>query len=78
MRFAVCRCLRWLVRSSASQASMIPVNPSSLGRLIAAWRRYPGGTEKLSIFLTLSREIPKCSAAARALMPSAQAKRTFL
>ena len=54
---------------------MISVNPSSLGRLIAAWRRYPGGTEKLSIFLTLSREIPKCSAAARALMPSAQAKR---
>jgi len=27
--------------------------------LIGAVRRYPGGTEKLSIFFTLSREIPK-------------------
>jgi len=34
-------------------------NSSSLGRLIGAVRRYPGGTEKLSIFFTLSREIPK-------------------
>jgi len=38
---------------------MISVNPSSLGRLIGAVRRYPGGTEKLRIFFTLSREIPK-------------------
>ena len=54
--------------SSASQASIISVNPSSLGRLISARRQYPGGAEKLSIFLTLSREIPKCRAAARALI----------
>jgi hypothetical protein len=38
---------------------MISVNPSSFGRLTGAVRRYPGGTEKLSIFFTLSREIPK-------------------
>ena len=49
---------------------MISVNPSSFGRLTGADRRYPGGTEKLSIFLTLSREIPKWRAAARSLMPS--------
>ena len=42
-----------------SHWSMISVNPSSFGRLIGAVRRYPGGTEKLSIFFTLSREIPK-------------------
>ena len=42
-----------------------------------AVRRYPGGTEKLRIFRTLSREIPKCLAASRWLMPSAQARRTF-
>jgi hypothetical protein len=38
---------------------MISVNPSSFGRLISARRRHPGGTEKLSIFFTLSRAIPK-------------------
>ena len=56
---------------------MISVNPSSFGRLTGADLRYPGGTEKLSIFLTLSREIPKWRAAARSLMPSRQARRTF-
>ena len=56
---------------------MISVNPSSFGRLTGADRRYPGGTEKLSIFFTLSREIPKWRAAARSLMPSRQARRTF-
>lgn len=38
---------------------MISVNPSSFGRLTGAGRLYPGGAEKLSIFFTLSREIPK-------------------
>ena len=33
--------------------------PSSFGRLTGADRRYPAGTENLSIFFTLSREIPK-------------------
>ena len=33
MRFAVCRCLRWLVRSSSRIRSMIPVNGPSFGRL---------------------------------------------
>src|SRR5271169_5956953 len=56
---------------------MISVNPSSFGRLIGAVRRYPGGTEKPSIFLTLSREIPKGRAASRPLIPSRQARRTF-
>src|SRR5271169_4983430 len=56
---------------------MISVNPSSFGRLIGAVRRYPGGTEKLSIFFTLSREIPNRRAASRALIPSRWARRTF-
>ena len=30
MRFAVCRCLRWLVRSSSKIRSMIPVNRTQL------------------------------------------------
>ena len=38
---------------------MTSANPSSFGRLTGADRRYPGGTEKLSIFFTLSRETPK-------------------
>ena len=33
----------------------VQLRPPDLG----ADRRYPGGTEKLSIFFTLSREIPK-------------------
>lgn len=56
---------------------MISVNPSSFGRLTGALRRYPGGTEKLNIFFTLSREIPNCRAASRWLIPSAQAWRTL-
>ena len=51
--------------------------PVQLRPLISARRRYPGGTEKLTIFRTLSRETPKCLAASRWLMPSAQARRTF-
>ncbi len=66
-----------LDESSRSHWSMISVNPSSFGRLTGADRRYPGGTEKLSIFLMLSRETPKCRAASRWLMPSRQARRTF-
>src|SRR6056297_3459423 len=76
-RFAVCRCLRWTSRSPSSQLSMIPVKPSSFGRLIGADRRYPGGTENAIILATLSREMLKCRAASRWLMPSAQASRTF-
>jgi hypothetical protein len=51
--------------------------PVELGRLTGADLRYPGGTEKLSIFFTLSREIPNCLAASRRLMPSAHARRTI-
>ena len=43
----------------SSHSSMSPVNPSSFGRRTGAERRYPGGTENSSIFLTLSRETPK-------------------
>src|SRR5271163_4456943 len=52
---------------------MTSINPSSFGRLIAAVRRYPGGTENLSIFFMLSRG----RAASRALIPSRRARRTF-
>jgi hypothetical protein len=45
--------------------------------LTGALRRYPGGTENAIIFRTLSREIPKCRAASRWLIPSAQARRTL-
>lgn len=56
---------------------MIPVNPSSFGRFTGTVRRYPGGTENAIILATLSREMLKCRAASRWLMPSAQARRTF-
>ena len=56
---------------------MIPVNASSFGRFTGAVRRYPGGTENAIILATLSREMLKCRAACRRLMPSAQASRTF-
>ena len=59
MRLAVRRCLRFRLRSSFNHWSMISVKPPGFGRLIAAVRRYPGGTEKLMIFFTLSRDIPK-------------------
>ena len=63
MRFAVCRCLRWLVRSSSKIRSMIPVNGPSFGRLGGALRRYPGGTENDSILRTVLRSTPntRCS-----------------
>jgi hypothetical protein len=38
---------------------MVAGKPSGFGGLISARRRYPGGTAKLSIFLTLSREDPE-------------------
>ena len=57
-------------RSSFSHRSMSSVNPLSFGRRTRTVRRYPGGTENCSIFLTLSRETPKCFAAARSLIPS--------
>ena len=56
---------------------MSSVNPSSFGRRTAVFRRYPGGTEKRSIFRTLSRNTPKFLAAARSLIPSRHAKRTL-
>ena len=56
---------------------MSPVNPSSFGRRTGAVRRYPGGTQNVSIFLTLSRETPKWRAAARSLIPSRHARRTL-
>ena len=37
-RLAVCRCLRFRLRSSCNHWSMKPVKPSSLGRLICAVR----------------------------------------
>ena len=60
-----------------SHSSMNPVKPSSFGRRTGAVRRYPGGTENSSIFLTLSRETPKWRAAARSLIPSRHARRTL-
>lgn len=39
--------------------------------------RFELGTEKLDIFLTLSREIPKCRAASRWLIPPEQARRNL-
>ena len=69
MRFAVCRCLRWLVRSSSKIRSMIPVNGPSFGRLGGALRRYPGGTENDSILRTVLRSTPNTREASRVLIP---------
>jgi hypothetical protein len=56
---------------------MTPVNPSSLGRAGGLLRRYPGGTEKPSIFATVFGSMPNTRAARRWLMPSTwQARRT--
>ena len=70
MRFAVCRCLRWLVRSSSKIRSMVPVNGPSFGRLGGALRRYPGGTENDSILRTVLRSTPNTREASRVLIPS--------
>ena len=77
MRFAVCRCLRWLVRSSSKIRSMIPVNGPSFGRRGGLPRRYPGGTENDSILRTVLRSSPNTREASRVLIPSTRhARRT--
>src|SRR3954452_16303250 len=56
---------------------MSPVNASSFGRKGAFVRRWPGGTEKVSILRTVLRWMPKRRAASRWLSPSTwQAWRT--
>jgi len=64
------RCLGRERRSSSSQPSMIPVNRSSSGRFTRAVRRSPGSTENARILRTPSREMVKCRAACRWLMPA--------
>ena len=77
MRFAVCRCLWWLVRSSSKIRSMIPVNGPSFGRRGGLPRRYPGGTENDSILRTVLRSSPNTREASRVLIPSTRhARRT--
>ena len=50
---------------------------SSLGRAAGLLRRYPGGTEKRSIFATVFGSMPNTRAACRRLIPSTwQARRT--
>ena len=49
---------------------MIPVNPSSFGRLGGALRRYPGGTEYDSILRTVLRSNPNIREASWMLIPS--------
>ena len=56
---------------------MSSVNPFNFGRSTCTVRRYSGSTGKHSIFRTLSREIPKCLAATRSLIPSRHARRTL-
>jgi len=41
-------------------------------------RRYPGGVENANIFRTLSRDMLKCRASSRWLIPSLRASLTFL
>jgi hypothetical protein len=56
---------------------MTPVTPASLGRTGGLLRRYPGGTEKRSIFATVFGSMPNSRAACRWLTPSTwQARRT--
>src|SRR6516165_4808943 len=49
---------------------MMPVNGSSFGRTGGLLRRYPGGTEKASIFATVRGAVPNRRAASRRLNPS--------
>ena len=57
--------------------SMISVKGASFGRFGGWRRRYPGGSECRSIFLTVSRAMPNRLAASRWLRPSTwQASRT--
>ena len=56
---------------------MISVNGASFGRFGGWRRRYPGGSECRSIFLTVARAMPNRLAASRWLRPSTwQASRT--
>ena len=56
---------------------MISVKGASFGRFGGWRRRYPGGSECRSIFLTVSRAMPNRLAASRCLRPSTwQASRT--
>ena len=57
---------------------MMPVNGSSLGRTGGFLRRYPGGTEKASIFATVRGSMPNRRAASRRLNPSTQTARRTL
>ena len=50
--------------------SMISVKGASFGRFGGWRRRYPGGSECRSIFLTVSRAMPNRLAASRSLTPS--------
>ena len=49
---------------------MIPTNGSSFGRAGDRLRRYPGGTENISILATVRGSIPNRRAASRRLRPS--------
>ena len=65
------------LRSSSRIRSMISVKGASFGRFGGWRRRYPGGSECRSIFLTVSRAMPNRLAASRWLRPSTwQASRT--
>ena len=70
MRFAVCRCLRWLVRSSSKIRSMIPVNGPALAASAArfgdtlAAPRTKHLTDRLAVYTKHFRE------ASRVLIPS--------
>lgn len=77
MRRAVCRCLRGRPSSSSRIRSITGTSGSSLGRSTGLLRRYPGGTEKRSIFATVFGSMPNSRAARRWLIPSTwQARRT--
>ena len=70
------RRFRGLICHRRSQ-SMISVKGASFGRFGGWRRRYPGGSECRSIFLTVSRAMPNRLAASRWLRPSTwQASRT--
>ena len=77
MRLAVWRCFFGRLRSSSRIRSITPRYGSSFGRRGGDLRRYPGGTECLSILRTVSRCSPNTRAASRVLIPSTmQVRRT--
>ena len=75
MRLAVCRCFRGRSLSCSRMASITPSQGPSLGRRIGFCRRYPGGNEYSSIFLTVFRASPNSRATARRLLPSTRTAR---